>query len=135
MLVALAWPNHIHHARAIRWFSGIRNEGWATCPVTETGFVRVSSNVRVIPDARSPAEAIALLREMRRLPGHCFWTDDVSPADPGADVFSAVVGHRQITDAHLVTLARRNGGRLATFDAGIAELSRESAQEIVELIP
>lgn len=135
VLVALAWPNHIHHARALDWFRGIRDGGWATCPVTETGFVRVSSNTRVIPDARTPRDAMALLREIRRLPGHRFWADDVSPADPAAEAFTRVVGYRQVTDAHLLTLAFRNGGRLATFDASIRDLEPETAQEIVELIP
>ena len=78
VLVALAWPNHVHHGRALAWFRGIRDEGWATCPATESGFVRVSSNFRVIPDARTPAEAISLLREMKSIPGHTFWPDDMS---------------------------------------------------------
>jgi toxin-antitoxin system PIN domain toxin len=103
--------------------------------MTESGFVRVSSNPRVIPDSRTPAEAIGLLAEIRRLPGHVFWTDDVSPADPDAVAFKRTVGYRQITDAHLITLATRNGGRLATFDGGISPLAREEAQEIIELIP
>ena len=135
VLVALAWPNHIHHARAHAWFKGIRDQGWATCPVTESGFVRVSSNARVIPDARTPAEAMALLGEIRRLPGHTFWADDVSPADPGAGPFARIVGYRQVTDAHLLTLALRNSGSLATFDRRLAELAPPGQGHAVELIP
>ena len=134
MLVALAWPNHIHHRRAIAWFQSARDEGWATCSVTESGFVRVSSNTRVIPDARTPAEAVDLLTHIRALPGHEFWQDDVSPTDVDAEPFSRVVGYRQVTDAHLLTLAMRNGGRLATFDQGISQLVPE-AQGAVERIP
>jgi hypothetical protein len=132
--VALAWPNHIHHVRAQRWFRDVRADGWATCSVTESGFVRVSSNGRVIPDARSPEQAIALLGHMRALEGHTFWQDDVSPLDDDALPFGLVVGYRQVTDAHLLTLARRRGGRLATFDQGITELAPERPRE-VELIP
>ena len=135
VLVALAWPNHIHHARAIDWFRRIRDDGWATCPVTETGFVRVSTNLRIFPDARTPREAIALLAEIRKLPGHDFWADDVSPADPGAVAFTRAFGHRQITGAHLITLAIRNNGCLSTFDTGLAELVPEGLREIIELIP
>lgn len=136
VLVALAWPNHVHHARALLWFRLIRDEGWATCPVTEMGFVRVSSNARVIPGARTPAEAIAILGEIRNLPGHTFWADDISPADPEAHPFTRVVGYRQVTDAHLLTLATRNGGCLATFDKGLAELAPPgAASAVVELIP
>lgn len=135
VLVALAWPNHIHHARALAWFRNIREEGWATCAVTETGFVRISSNLRVIPDARTPAEAMALLREMRSLPGHTFWRDDVSPADPDAAAFARVVGYRQVTDAHLLSLAIRNGGCLATFDSGLIDLLPPETSAAVERIP
>ena len=135
VLVALAWPNHIHHARAHAWFGDIRDEGWATCPITESGFVRVSSNVHVIPDARTPSEAMALLGEIRRLPGHTFWVDDVSPADTEAGPFARVVGHRQVPDAHLLTLAIRNGGSLATFDRRLAELAPPGRAHAVVLIP
>jgi toxin-antitoxin system PIN domain toxin len=112
----------------------MRDEGWATCPVTESGFVRVSSNARVIPDARTPAQAIDLLRRMRSLPGHVFWDDDVSAAAAHAGPYSRVVGHRQVTDAHLLTLAMRRGGRLATFDRGVTELWPRGSG-VVELIP
>ena len=131
--MALAWPNHVHHGRALQWFSALGEQGWATCPVTESGFVRVSSNVRVIPDARTPVQAIELLRQIRGLPGHSFWADDVSPVDSDAPAFERVVGYRQVTDAHLVTLAMRNRGRLATFDRGVAELAPRTP-DVVELI-
>jgi len=132
--VALAWPNHVHHSRVLRWFAANREEGWATCPVTESGFVRVSSNVRVIPDARTPEQAIHLLRQIRQLPGHTFWGDDVSPVDSDATAFEQVVGYRQVTDAHLLTLAIRRGGSLATFDRGVGELA-PSMPDAVDLIP
>jgi uncharacterized protein len=134
VLVALAWPNHVHHRRALQWFGTIQDEGWATCPLTESGFVRVSSNVRVIPDARSPAQAIDLLQRMRGVAAHVFWADDVSPADGDAGVFSRVVGYRQVTDAHLLTLALRRSGALATFDRGVLELAADGSRGI-ELIP
>jgi predicted nucleic acid-binding protein len=78
---------------------------------------------------------MALLREIRSLPGHTFWTDDVSPADPKGIAFDSVVGYRQITDAHLLTLAIRNGGRLSTFDKGVPDLLPSGEKSVVELIP
>lgn len=134
VLTALAWPNHVHHTRAVAWFARSREEGWATCPLTEAGFVRVSSNTRVIPDARTPDQAIDLLRQLRSLGRHSFWTDDVSPTDADAHAFGRVLGHRQVTDAHLLTLALRRAGRLATFDRGLAQLAPDHAKA-VELIP
>jgi len=134
VLVALSWPTHIHHTRAHDWFSGVRGAGWATCPLTEAGFVRVSSNVRVIPDARSPRQAMDLLARIRAVEGHTFWIDDVSPVASDPSAFERVVGYRQVTDAHLLTLATRRGGRLATFDRGVGELAPDDPS-VVELIP
>lgn len=136
-LVALAWPNHIHHARAHAWFHAVREDGWATTPLTQSGFVRVSSNVKAIPEARTPAEARALLRRIVALDGHTFWVDDVAAAaDEEADVFACVVGYRQVTDAHLLSLAIRRGGRLATFDRGVRDLVPEGidAETVLDLI-
>jgi toxin-antitoxin system PIN domain toxin len=78
LLVALAWPNHVHHQPALAWFQRHHSAGWATCPVTESGFVRVSSNVASVPEARTPREAILLLRRIVAFPHHEFWQDDVS---------------------------------------------------------
>ena len=108
--------------------------GWATCPLTESGFVRVSSNRRAIPGASTPAEAIALLGRLRQLEGHVFWTDDVSPADSAATPFARVIGYRQVTDAHLLALALRRGGVLATLDRGLAELAGPDGRDAVEAI-
>ena len=126
VLVALAWPNHVHHAAATTWFSR-RTDGWATCPVTESGFVRVSSNRRIIPGARTVAEALGVLRALRGLPGHEFWSDDVSLATATEVDVDHLAGHRQVTDAHLLTLAQRRGGRLVSFDQGITALAADPA--------
>lgn len=96
--------------------------------------MRVSSNRRVIPGASTTAEAIALLRRMRRLEGHVFWADDVSPADSGATPFGRVAGYRRVTDAHLLALAIRRGGALATLDQGLAELAGPDERDAVEVI-
>ncbi len=136
VLVALAWPNHIHHARAHAWFGVVREGGWATTPLTQSGFVRVSSNAKAIPGARTPAEARELLRHIVALEGHAFWVDDVAVADEEADAFARVVGYRQVTDAHLLSLALRRGGRLATFDRGVRDLVPEGidADAVLDVI-
>jgi uncharacterized protein len=131
VLVSLAWPNHIHHAAALRWFRGRGGQPWATTPFTETGFVRVSSNTAAIPSAVSPHEAIGMLRRMREVPGHQFLTDDV-PMVLGSEVeLERLRSYRQVTDAHLLAVARRNQARLATFDAGVALLGTE--QDVLEI--
>jgi hypothetical protein len=137
LLVALAWPNHVHHVQAHRWFRDRSQSGWATCSIVELGFVRVSSNARAIPAAVSPQEAMALLQRITALPGHQFWADDLRFADSPLVARSRVVGHQQVTDAHLVGLAQQRGGRLATFDVGARALVPESvsADAAVELVP
>jgi toxin-antitoxin system PIN domain toxin len=135
VLVALAWPTHVHHTAARRWFSQAHSEGWATAPVTEFGFVRVSSNPAAVGDPLTPGEAIALLAEIRRRPGHQSWVDDVSPTDNRWVDPARLVGHRQATDAHLLGLARRHGGRLATLDHRLVDLAGPKAPTVVAAIP
>lgn len=122
VLVALAWPNHVHHDAALRGFHVIQTTGWATCPATQSGFVRVSSNRKIVPEARTPSEAIQLLKRIVDLPGHHFWRDDVSIASAPEIEPERLLGYRQVTDAHLLALAVRRRGRLATFDRGVASL-------------
>ncbi|MDT8367641.1 MAG: hypothetical protein RQ745_00420 [Longimicrobiales bacterium] len=134
VLMALAWPNHIHHRVAHRWFERIAGEGWATTPVTESGFVRVSSNARVLPEAARPVDALELLRRMRGVPGHTFWPDDVELSADETGLTGRIVGHRQVTDAHLVLLAHTRGGRVATFERGMEELAAGVLPTAVERI-
>ncbi len=136
VLVALAWPNHVHHEAAHRWFDANRDRGWATCPLTQSGFVRVSSNPSTTPAARTPAEALHLLEQIVELPGHVFWADDVALATDRAVRWDSILGHRQVTDAHLLALAIRRNGRLATFDRGVLELVpvESDPNELVEVI-
>lgn len=97
VLIALSWPQHIHHARAHGWFSAEATEGWVTTPVTETGFVRISSNTALIPWAVPVADAIAAVAAMRAISGHGFISDNSSLADPAIDT-SGMVTPRQVTD-------------------------------------
>jgi uncharacterized protein len=119
-LVALAWDSHVHHAAIRRWFAAHRRDGWATCPITESGFVRVSSNPSALPSPLGVQAARDVMRALRGVERHRFVADDVSITD---DDVPPLVGHRQVTDAHLLTLARRRGMRLVTFDAAIVDLA------------
>jgi uncharacterized protein len=127
-LVALAWDSHVHHARMRAWFLANGSAGWATCPITESGFVRVSSNPKVLPSAIGVDAAREVLSALRTQPGHRFLTDDVSVTD--RDV-PTIAGYRQVTDAHLLTLARRRGLRLVTFDAGIRAVGEGNDVEVL----
>lgn len=130
VLVSLAWPNHVHHGPSRAWFAEFGHAGWATSPITESGFIRVSSNRRVLPDARSVSEAVGVLRALRAIGHHRFWSDDVSPVDSHEVEFESLSGYRQVTDAMLVSLAGRRRGRFVTFDSAAAALCRENGIEV-----
>jgi hypothetical protein len=116
VLVPLTWVAHAHHACARRWFEEHAPRGWATTPITELGFVRLSSNPSATASAATPKEAIALLEALTALPGHVFWPDDLRFVVGQGNEDLALRGHKNVTDAHLVVLARRHGGTLVTFD-------------------
>ena len=99
--------------------------------------MRVSSNARVVPEARSPVEAIQLLEQIVALPGHQFWPDDVSIVSSTHVARRKLIGHRQVTDAHLLALVLGRGETLATFDGGIVEVLPDSkgSAKAVHLIP
>jgi hypothetical protein len=134
VLVALAWPNHVHHEAARNWFDANHRDGWATCPLTESGFVRVSANRRVMPIATTPQRAIELLRRMTGLDGHTFWTDETSIARSRWIAAQKLVGHGQVTDAHLLAVTLGHGGRLVTFDRAISEILPAAASKDVLLV-
>lgn len=131
VLIALGWPSHVHHEEAQNWFAEHRQAGFRTCPLTETGFVRISSNPRFTPEAVSAREALALLERMIALPEHEFWPDDITVKE-ALVAASLIAGHRQITDAYLMALAARHGGILATLDRAVLTLPNVSGH--VELI-
>lgn len=128
VLVALAWPSHIHHQAAHDWFSKESCHGWATCPITQTGLVRLSSNVKILVDAVSPMDAVGLLTKIIALPQHQFWQDSISLGDAAIFQRGYLLGHRQITDAYLLSLAIHNNGRLVSFDKGIQALDKAAAK-------
>lgn len=135
VLIALAWPNHVHHAPARAWFETHRQDGWATCPLTEAGFVRVSCNPSVVRHDVTPLDAIGVLERLTRLDSHTFWPLDQSILQLPATVVARLRGYRQITDAVLLSVAMRRNGQLATFDAGISGLVTENERAHLCVIP
>ncbi|MEM1332655.1 MAG: PIN domain-containing protein [Actinomycetota bacterium] len=110
LLVALLSPTHQHHALAMRWFGEV--ERLATCTIIEMSFLRFAHRNGV-----AVADAVRSIDRLSNVRGHEFWNDDVRPS---ARSMQGVIGHRQVAAFHLVALARRHGGRLATFDRGVA---------------
>jgi uncharacterized protein len=119
VLVALFDPDHVHHEVAHDWFADHGRAGWATCPVTESGFLRILSNPGYGSAISTPGDLAGRLRKFCRTAGHRLWPMDISLLDEARFDLSKVGGHRQLTDVHLLGLAHAHGGCLATFDRAV----------------
>ncbi len=118
VLLALFDSDHSDHPRAREWLSGEIDQGWASCAITENGFVRIISQPRY-PSPIPSKQAIERLRKATRTAYHALWPCDLSLLDETAIHADRVHGARQVTDIYLLALAVRHGGRLVTFDRSI----------------
>ena len=127
VLVALFDGAHTHHELAHEWFATHRELGWATCPLTENGLVRVLSNPAYPGRRTTLGDAIARLVAFRGSGHHNFWPDAISLCDAERFDSTHIAGHRQLTDVYLLGLAVSREGRLATFDGRIHSSSVQVA--------
>jgi len=135
VLLALVWPTHPSHTTAERWFARHADEGWATCPFTQAGFVRVLSGPAFSPYAPSVADAREALRKNLRHPAHHFWPDVLPLPEALALLGTTIVGHQQITDAYLLGLAIHNKGKVVTLDRSMQALVQDAnLTKIVEIL-
>ena len=128
VLLALLDSDHVDHGVAHDWLDDEIDAGWASCAITENGFVRVISQPRY-PSPVSPAEAIDLLSHARGGGHHEFWPCDLSLLDATVVDGSRLHGPRQVTDAYLLALATAHGGRFVTFDRSLSLSSVHGASE------
>jgi toxin-antitoxin system PIN domain toxin len=122
VLIALLWPAHEAHARAQRWFGKNADQGWATCAMTQAGFVRIVSNPAFSRLVVSPRDAMEVLQGSLQHRAHRFWVEDIGITEAVAQTGRRLTGHQQVTDAYLLGLATHKKGRLATLDASVASL-------------
>jgi len=111
ILIALADADHVHHSRATDFFLEHHSSGWATCPITENGFVRILGNPNYPKGPGSPSDAKPLLVDLCQKEGHVFLPDDISLRDS-----IRLPGSKHLTDHYLLALAIKHDGRLATID-------------------
>jgi toxin-antitoxin system PIN domain toxin len=119
MLLALFDRGHLFHSRALGWWSRNKADGWANCPLTENGYLRV------VPQASYPrpaklADAAVQLRAWAVPPLHAFWPDDVSILDGALIDHSRLLSPKRISDVYLLAIVVNHGGRLVTLDTGIS---------------
>ncbi len=119
VLLPLFDSSHVHHELAHDWFQDQRREGWATCPLTENGLVRLATRVGYANPPLRPADIVSRLATLRRTGRHEFWPATLSLTDDRLFDAARIRGHKQITDSYLLGLAKSNGGALATFDQSI----------------
>lgn len=125
VLAALTLADHPHHHRVRRWWLATTQDRFATCPVTEGTLLRLQM---MLAQDQSAAGAWSVLASLQAHPRHRFWTANFSHTEISP---SRLTGHRQITDAWLAALARRQGGKLATLDEPLAALW----SDVAELVP
>ena len=118
VLIALHDRDHVHHQRAALWFEANIAPGWASCPLTQNGCLRIMSQ----PGYSSPqplAVLLAMLQSSTATPVHQLWPDDISLLDASCFNHAHIHSHGQLTDLYVLGLAVKNGGRLVSFDRRI----------------
>ena len=116
VLVALIDPAHVGHDAAHHWFEDQGRHAWATCPLTENGVIRIVGHPKYPNTPGSPAAVAAMVAQLRTLPGHAFWSDDISLVGAGHVDPARILTSGQVTDCYLLALAVAHDARLATFD-------------------
>jgi len=120
-LIALVDSDHVGHEAMHRWFRKHAKEGWATCPLTENGMVRVLSQAAYPSGQRSPADVVELMKTLKSAfaENHQFWADDVSLTDESLFRSSRIIGAKLVTDVYLLGLAARHNGTLVSLDRSL----------------
>jgi toxin-antitoxin system PIN domain toxin len=119
VLIALLDADHISHQAAMDWFSANAGNGWASCPITQNGCVRIMSHP-AYPGAPAVSDVVQRLHRASVDPVHQFWPDDISVLDAHCIDATRVHSPKQLTDVYLLALAVRHGGVLVTFERSIA---------------
>lgn len=119
VLIALLDAGHVHHRLVTSWLEREVHHGWASCPLTQNGCVRIMSQP-AYPGALPAGEVAARLAEAAAHPSHQFWPADIDLLDGTIFQWPHILGHRQVTDAYLLALAMRRKGRFVTLDRRIS---------------
>lgn len=133
VLIALHTPAHGSYQKVQSWFQAVGRSGFSTCPITQSGFLRVSAQISAEANV-GYREAKIALEQLTGLPGHVFWPITIGYLQASALLESRIQGHRQVTDAYLLGISLSMGGVLATLDRGVLHLAGPEFASMVELI-
>lgn len=121
VLIALLDASHAFHQRAHDWWADQTEDGWASCPLTENGVIRIMANPGYSPSRRfTVQELVEALSKFVAASDHEFWPDAITLRDKQGFLIDRIHSSRHLTDLYLLALATKNRGRLATFDQGIS---------------
>jgi len=128
VLIALLDADHSLHGPAMKWFEANARQGWASCPITQNGCLRILS-LPGYSNPQPPARVAERLAAATADPSHAFWPDAVSLLEPGRLRWDHVLGSRQITDVYLLALAVQHQGTFVTLDRSISPASVPGARK------
>ena len=135
VLIALLDVRHVAHEAAHDWFGQWSKQGWATCPITQNGFLRIAGAKYYAPNPLPVSQLSEMLGRFCSQPDHRFWSEDFSLLDSARVNHGQITSTAQITDTYLLALAVRNRGRLATFDRRLSVRAVEGGEEALLIIP
>ena len=133
VLIALLDPEHLHHEAANIWFART-TDGWASCPLTQNGAIRIMGGPGYAGGASTTADLAGYVADLCARDDHEFWSDDISLVDRRYVDRDRLGGPASLTDTYLLALARAHGGRLATFDRSIAVGAVADGRKYLEVI-
>lgn len=136
ILIALLDGNHIHHTLVTDWLSKNIAAGWASCPITENGCIRILSQPNY-PNSVPAAQVAARLAEAAQHPSHVFWADSISMLNLAGLRWDNILGSRHLTDVYLLALAVQQGGCFVTLDRGtsLAAVTGALPEHLIVITP
>lgn len=130
VILALIDYDHVFHSLAHEWWDTAKKNGWASCPLTENGVVRIMAQPSyAAPDRYSAADVITWLNEFAGDTDHEFWADDISLLNRNRFDAKLILGPKQLTDIYLLGLAASKDGMLVTFDQKITPTAVRGASK------
>lgn len=133
VVIALLDPEHLHHEAANDWFERIA-DGWASCPLTQNGAIRIMAGRGYAGGAGRTSELASYVADLCDRDDHEFWSDDISLVDRRHVDRDRLGGPASLTDTYLLALARAHGGRLATFDRSVAVAAVADGRKYLEIL-
>ena len=127
VLIALLDAGHLHHRVAMEWLTTHIDQGWASCPLTQNGCIRIFSH-SAYPNTIPALQIAERLAYATAQEAHVFWPDSISLLEPQRLVWDRLLSSRQVTDAYLLALAVEHGGRFVTLDRHIPVTAVRNAQ-------